>query len=199
MSKIHNTTTTRQCDNNVCRHSQRVGHNDLFMTRVPGPHGGSRNAPAFRCSACSQATAIDARFLTQGALNTIPSEQTYDERLGGLSWETGARARNLLQQRITGGLKAFGYALAYKLDGEQVKVDPFTLSERPDLLSRLDDEDIDLLLISGIGSDGRRWRTVFHSTAGASSFRGTVDPVPTTVRAILTLAGFPADPIAIAA
>ncbi|AXK43938.1 hypothetical protein DVR09_15905 (plasmid) [Erythrobacter aureus] len=199
VSKIHNTTTARQCSNSVCRHSQRVSHNDFFMTRVPGPHGGSRNAPAFRCSACAHTTAIDPRSLTRRALSAIPSEQTYDERLGALAWETGARGRNLLQQRIAGGLKAFGYALAYKFDGEQVKAEPFTLSERRDLLSRLDDEDIDLLLISGIGSDGRRWRTVFHSKAGASSFRGTIDPIPTTVRAILSLAGFPKDPIAIAA
>lgn len=199
MSKIHNTTTLRQCSNSVCRHTQRVSHNDFFMTRVPGPHGGSRNAPAFRCSACTHATAIDPSFLTKRALSALPSEQTYDERLGAIAWESGARGRNLLQQRIEGGRKAFGYALAYKFDGETVKTENFTLAQPTDLLSRLDDEEIDLLLISGIGSDGRRWRTVFHPTAGASSFRGTVDPVPTTVRAILTLAGFPKDPIAIAA
>lgn len=196
MSNILIASTPRQCGNAECRHSQRVSDSDLFMIRVPGLHGGSRNAPAFRCSVCSDATAIDARLISQRSLNTIPSEKTYDERLGCLAWETGARARNLLQQRIEGGMKAHGYAIAYIREDEGVTTRQYSLSNRCDLLQRLDDEGIDLLLISGIGSDGRRWRTVFHSQAGASAFRGTIDPVWTTVRAILTLGDFDRQPIA---
>ncbi len=199
MPNIQTASTPRNCDNSACRHQQRVGVQDLFTTRVPGPHGGSRNAPAFRCSVCARATALDPRFLPRNAIETLPSEDEYDALSAPLAWESTGRGRNLLKQRIKGATSRHGYAIAYTRSANGVESRPYPLSDQKDLLTRLDRDQIELLLISGIGSDGRRWRTIFHPRHGASAIRGSIDPSSSSVRAILSLSDFPAEPIAIAA